>query len=168
MIGVKNIFPECEADTLLVSLILQKGPAGHRKGITKIQTALRENDTNHFIIGVIDTDKFKKEERYKFIQEFEVIEDRLNEENLLILNKPGTNKYIIRIHPGFEKWIWDLAITCKINPVEYGFDSLDTLKKATKQMEVCENRAVKKFVNDVVSLNPSPIQTLRNWLIKAL
>ncbi len=167
MIEVKNIFPECNADTLLVELIVQRGRPGHRNGITEVQNALKI-DTNHFIIGVIDTDKFKKEERYKYIQEFEIVENRLEAENLLILRKPDTNKYIIRIHPGLEKWIWDLAIKCSVIPSDYGFDSIESLMDATKQQKVSENKELKKFINKVVSLNPLPIQTLRNWLMRAL
>lgn len=168
MIEVKNIFPECEADTLLVTLILQRGPAGHRKGITKVQAALQENDTNNFIIGVIDTDKFKRESSYKYIQEFtEIVEDKLKDENLLVVKKPGTNKHIIRIHPVFEKWIWNLAIECGAQPSDYGFDSLKSLTDATKQQKVSEHIELKKFINKIVSLNPPPIQTLRNWLMKA-
>ncbi len=167
MIQVKKVFPECCADTILVELILQRGRPSHYHGINNVGQALIKYNKNDFIIGVIDTDKFKRPDPN--IELFTVIvEDKLRSEKLLIRKQPETNKHIIRIHPEFEPWIWDLAIECGINPNDeiYGFESIEKLYTASKSVDVFDNQKFRKFVNAVILKNPPPIQTLRLWLTK--
>jgi hypothetical protein len=168
MIELKRIIPECNADSMLAELILQRGKPRHCKGISKVLRDLEKDYATNFVIGIIDTDKFKRENLYPYLQKFKVIEDKMKPEGLLILNIPETNKYIVRLNPGFERWIWRLSTECNLNPAdsEYGFNSIEDLKSAAKQNELVENENLKKFVNKIVSLNPPPIQTLRKWLEK--
>ena len=167
MVEVKRVFPECCADTILVQLILQRGRASHYHGINKVGQALIKHESNDFIIGLIDTDKFKRPDPN--IELFtELIDDKLADEKLLIKRQPLTNKYIIRIHPEFEPWIWDLAFSCDVDPKDeiYGFDTIEKLYHASKSEDVFDNAKFKKFVNAIITKNPPPIQTLRFWLSK--
>lgn len=167
MIELKRIFPECNADTMLAELILQRGKPAHYKGISKVCNALINFDGAKFTIGIVDTDKFKRDAGliHKFSEE---VENKMNPEGLLIKKIPSSNKYVIRLDPGFEKWIWQQAEVCSISPRDYGFNSVEDLMKAAKQNEVAEHRELKGFVNAVVQANPPAIQTMRKWLGKVL
>ncbi|HTL83112.1 MAG TPA: hypothetical protein VL651_15470, partial [Bacteroidia bacterium] len=156
MIELQRIMPECFADTLLVRMILQRGRPGHRKGISSVAKALVEYDHNaHFVIGVADTDKFKRDSQNPNIQKFKIIvENKIEEQGLLIVQIPGTQKYLIRIHPDFEPWIWALAKTAGIKTEDFGYSNIDDLKSATKSNEVDENKNLKDFIWQVIKANP--------------
>ena len=167
MIELKNIFPECNVDTFLVQLIFDWQIPGHRFGITEVAKALETHSGTDFVIGLIDTDKFKREPR--FIKDFvEILHKALDDEGIIVQKIPGTNKHIIRLHPGFERWIWKAAATCGIDPRKYGFNEWKLLRAATKQQNVSENDKVAGFIKEVIEANPPAIQTLRHWLSKAV
>ena len=166
MIDIKRIFPECNADTLLVELVLQRGTPSHYHGINNLGKALVRYQKNDFIIGVADTDKFKRKDPN--IDKFTVcVVNKLPEENLIVYQLPESNKHIIRIHPEFEPWIWDLAKKTGIDPLRFGFDTYKKFEKAAKDEDLYDNKDLKKFVNAVIQQNPPAIQTLRYWLSKA-
>ena len=164
MIDIKRIIPECNADTLLVELILQRGKPAHYKGINKVGKRLeKHNDTSLFIVGLVDTDKFKREDPY--IKLFtQIVEDKIAEFGIGVYKLPDTNKHLIRIHPEFEPWIWKCSGSCYVSPSTYGFNSLDDLYRATKKNEIRENLKLKKFINSVVMKNPEEIILIRKWL----
>ena len=160
MIEVKRIFPECYADTLLVKLILQRGNPAHYKGIHNVAAALQKHQ-NHtqFTVGLIDKDKVKNASNYikKFIVVFE-------QDNLAILNLPGTQIYLIQLNPAFEKWLLAAAGSCGISlPNDYIFEHF---KRDAKDINVEDISRCKKFINSVVEANPPAIQTLKFWLEK--
>jgi hypothetical protein len=165
MIEVKKIYPECNADTLLVELILQRGKPAHYAGISKVAAALEKSRDDIFVIGLVDTDKFKNNP--PLIDKFtEIVDDRIENENIIVLKIPNTNKHIIRINPAFEKWAWNTAQDCGIMPATYGFDTIDKLIAIAKPYGVFEDSNFKKFVNAIIQANPPQVQTLRNWLSK--
>lgn len=169
MIEVKRIFPECDSDTLLVELILQRGKPGHRKGISKTVKPLVDYPTNDFVIGFVDTDRFKRDKDNPNLLKFsEVVEDKINSEGIIVYKIPDTNRYLIRIHPEFEKWIWKIANEIGINANDYGISSLEQLYELSKRYRTNQNPEFKSFVNAVVRKTPSPppIQTLYKWMIK--
>ncbi len=193
MIQVKRIFPECNADTLLVKLILQRGNPVHYEGIPNVATALKKfpNDTA-FIIGLVDDDKFKT--LPSFIKEFSEIPDNeylsahglqydgvphdlplfiqnhrqlISQQNLIILKHPGTQKYLIKLKPAFEKWIISVGESCGITLGESEYEgNFMRFKDEAKDDEVYNNKNVKKFINSIVIADPPAIQTLRFWFQK--
>ena len=83
MIEVKRIYPECNADTLLVELILQRGRPAHYAGISKVSAALERSRNDIYTVGLIDTDKFKRNPTY--IDNFtEIVDDKLADQNILV------------------------------------------------------------------------------------
>ncbi len=166
MIEVKRIIPECNADTLLVELIMQRGKPGHRNGKTEVLKALEEfDDDTRFIIGLIDSDKFKR--TYNYCDEFTITrEDKVTDQGLLIKQHSNSNKYLIFVCPAFEKWILQLAEENGINPSDYGYDSFESLCNASKRNEIREDKDFKKFVNAVIQKNPPAIATLKRWFEK--
>jgi hypothetical protein len=166
---VKRIIPECDSNTLLVELLLQKDRPHHGKGITEVIKALLKHPTNEIVIGFADTERFTRDKHYPELLEFnEIVENKLETEKIIIYKKPTTNKYLIRIHPAFEKWIWEIAIENGIDPNEYGISSYEELERLSKHYRTNQNPQFKKFVNAVVRKDPSPapIQTLRQWIVK--
>ena len=123
MIVTERIFPECCADTLLVSLLLEQPMIPDYNGIGAVANAMRKYEGDQFIIGIIDTVKFKRSDP-KYVREFtEVVDDKLNKEGLIVRKIPKTNRHIIRLHPAFEKWILDAANKCGVNSAKYGFET---------------------------------------------
>ena len=166
MIDLKRIFPECDADTLLVQLVLQRGLPVHCKGISKVAGSLeRISNNNVFVLGLVDNDKLKNVPT--FIRNFKEYENKVADEKLTILNLAGTQKFIVRLHPGFEKWILFVADSCDVKPENYGFEDFEKFKNAAKGESVYENKEFKKFLNEVIQKNPPAIQTLKYWLNKA-
>lgn len=168
MITVKNIFPECDADTLLVELITERGHPNHCKGISKVSKALeRRKDENVYLIGIVDSDEFKRINDDKYLIRFtEIIHDLIDQEESLLLKKiPNKDHYIIFIHKEFEPWVWRQAEIAEIDANTYGFVDLDSLYKESKHYRTSGSIKFKKFVKAVVSANPPGIKFLKQWLV---
>ncbi len=168
MIEIKNIFPECDSDTLLVKLITQRGNANHSHGISKVEWAMkRRGDANEALVALIDSDKFKKPEENKYLFSFkEIIVDCKNGEESLVLKKlPNHNRYAIFLCPEFEPWIWKQAQIARVNTSNFNFTDLDSLYKVSKHFRTNESQVFKNFVNAVVMANPPGITLLRKWLV---
>lgn len=164
MIDIKRIFPECNADTLLIELLFQRGKPGHFHGISKVAEALKriDNDTL-FTFGLVDSDKFKNTPTY--IDEFTIIkEDRSEDCGLILRQRPNTNKHLVFVCPKFEPWIWKQATVCGIDPKIYGFENLFSFYKVSKNNLDHVDPLFKRFVNAVVMKNPPAIAVLKNWL----
>ena len=163
---LRRIFPECDADTLLVKLLLQRGFPNHQKNIHKVAKALElHNDDTLFVIGLVDNDKAKNVPTY--LNGFTEVINHKKEEGLTILRLEGTEKYIIRLHPAFERWILFVAENCGINPAEFGYGNFEKLRSESKGDSVYDNIALNRFIKAVIHKNPPAIQTLRYWLNKA-
>ncbi len=166
MITLYKILPECCADTFLASLLLPIGTIPHYTGIGDVTNGIKKYDGDEYIIGLVDTDKFKRDTEY--IKRFVLIEDRIKEEGLLIVRLPDTNKHLIRLHPAFEKWAWATAKSCDVVAANYGFDTYQKFQKAAKKLDVAKNKNIEDFLLDIIDKNPPAIQTLRLWLHKAI
>ena len=125
MIDIKNIFPECDSDTLLVQLITQRGFPNHCKGISKVSKALEKHKdaVDRFLIGMVDSDNFKRINDDKYLRNFsELIKDLKNTDEGVVLKKiPDKKHYLIFIHTEFESWAWKQAGLATINTLEFGF-----------------------------------------------
>lgn len=169
MITIKNIFPECDADTLLVRLILQKGIPGHRKGVSKVSMALeKEKDSLGVFIGLIDFDKRKYQTQNKYLRNFsQVVFDRKDENEGLVITKiPNKQHFLIFVYKEFEPWIWKQAALANVNSAEFGIKDLEVLYKLSKSYGESEDINFKKFVNAVVMADPPGIKLLRAYLTK--
>lgn len=172
MIGIKNIFPECDADTLLVELITNRGRANHGKGFTKVLSALQKrSESKDVLIGVIDSDKFPNKGRTIYFEEFSgVIFSGINAAENVELRKHVTKPhYLVFIHPKFEPWIWKQAKLADVNTADFGYGSVLDLEKVSKHYGTRaasqSGQQFKKFVNAIVQANPPGIILLKRWLI---
>jgi hypothetical protein len=169
MIDIKDIFPECDADTLLVELITRQGHANHNKGVSKVSKALKKNAHKLGpLIGIIDSDKFKRLDQDPYLPAFnEVICDHIEGDEKLRLNKlPNKQHYLISVHPEFEPWIWAQATLSGLNFDDYGYENdFDGFEGDSKRYGMVESAKFKKFVNAVIIANPPGVLMLRRWLI---
>lgn len=168
MIEVKRIFPECNADTLLIELILQRGKPAHYKGNSKVAKALEKiANTQGAVIGIVDSDKFKRNPPY--LSKFDLtVVDKIESEGLLLKQISGKEQYLIFVCPRFENWIWKCAIECGVDPSQYNFFNILDLESSSKRNQLREDKELKRFVNAIVLKNPEPIQTFRSWLHKVI
>jgi hypothetical protein len=168
MIEIKNIFPECDADTLLVELITGRGHANHNKGVSKVSKALKRNGNKQGpIIGLIDSDKFKRIHEDPYIPAFsELVCDLINQREKLRLKKlPNKRHYLIFIHPEFEPWIWAQSKLVDVDPSSYGYSNYKEFEDDSKDYGLSESIRFKTYVNAIVQANPPGIITLRRWLV---
>lgn len=166
MISIKRIFPECNADTLLVELVLQRKWAYHCHGINEVGIELNKHYRGKFIIGLVDNDKFiRPEPRLKLYTD--IVVDKKQDEGLIIKKEPDTEKHVIVLHPAFERWLWKLAVDNNCIGLN-GINSFEDLKSETKSNKVNDNQKLIDFIKVIVNANPPAIQTLRTWLEKAV
>ena len=172
MIELKNIFPECYADTLLVQLIKQGGRPNHQHGISEVSRALKSrSDNNQTLIGIVDLDKAKNIAENKYLMEFtEVILNGKDDQASLILKKhPSKSHYLIFVHKEFEHWIWSQAKLGGVDTKTFGFNTLDELYQISKSYRTSTNsnagQRFKKFVNAVVIADPPGVALLKKWLV---
>lgn len=159
MIGETRIFPECDADTLLVELIRKKTPQhcfGNSRVAAQMEKRLNSRDTH---IGVVDSDKFKRTPHYLKTFKKEIATEK---SGLILRQKDKTNQYLVFIHPKFEPWIWKCAELAQLKPSRWGFNTIDQLYAVTKH-GAFENQRLKNFLNAIVQKNPPPINQLRKW-----
>jgi hypothetical protein len=169
MIDIKNIFPECDSDTLLVQLITQRGFPNHCKGISKVSKALEKHKdaVDRFLIGMVDSDNFKRINDDKYLRNFsELIQDlKDNEEGVVLKKIPNKRHYLIFIHTEFEPWAWKQANLAGINALEYGFSGIEEFYKESKHNRTLGSLKFKKFVNAIVMAEPPGIKFLKEWLV---
>ena len=172
MIDIKNVFPECDADTLLIGLIKEKGFPNHQHGISSVNNALRtREDSNSILIGIVDLDRAKNIEENKHLIKFteEIANTIGSDEELLLKKLPSKEHYVIFVNRAFESWIWKQADLAGINKNTFGFTSLDDLCDVSKHYRTTADsdngKKFKKFVNTVVRANPPGIILLRKWLV---
>lgn len=169
MIELKRIIPECDADTLLVELLFMRGRAGHRKGISNTVKAVIDYPTNQTVIGICDTDKFKRDRDNPNIKLFSNSILRLpNEFGFTINNIPDTNKYLVRINPEFESWIWDIIKKNNISIESHGISTLEEFYMITKHFRTNQDPRLKRLLLSIINHTPTPkeIYQLREFLSK--
>jgi hypothetical protein len=163
MISIRRIFPECNADTVLVELILQRKWAAHIQGINNVGLTINKHYNGAFIVGVVDKDKCRnKDPRIKLYTEAVDSCDGVE-----VMKEPGTEKHLIMVDPAFERLVWKLANDTGVVSHE-GFNTIEDLKDATKTNRVDDNESLRRFLKTIIKHDPPAIQTMRKWLEKAL
>lgn len=169
MIDIKDIFPECDADTLLIELITQRGNANHNKGYSKVSKGLqKKSNLEGPFFGVIDSDKFENIDRDPYLPIFsQIVSDRINNDEKLRLKKiPNKKHYLIFIHPEFEPWIIAQGLNVGINLEDFEYNTYKEFEKESKSYGIVRSKRFKRFVNAVVQADPPGILLLKKWLIE--
>jgi len=143
-----RILPECHADTLLAEIAGFK--ANHQPNINEVAKSMEFYFKGSLAIGIVDDDNRKPEYFKAFIV--------LNTGYEFILKKhPERKHYLIVLSPAFEKWIFNTAEICGIDPARFTFRDIDYFKKCTKDSLVHKNKEVRSFLNAIKQKPNNPI-----------
>ena len=160
MIASNCIFAECNADTLLAKRILKVDHIPHYKGIGEVSKAMElyKNDS-HVVVGLVDGHKFRNETT--FIKRFTAI---IKEGNTIVQQLPDSNKYLIRLIPSFETWIFNAAVAGGVDLPKCNYPTIKSIETATKSDQVDKNQNIVTFINTIIKADPPEIQLLSKWL----
>lgn len=163
----KCFLPECNLDTLLVEVLLQKSFAvNHQKGNSSIPKKMdRKALINSFAVGIIDEDKIKLRELDKF-KEIK----RLTKKGLKLFeqNDIDTHHYFIQICPAIEKWILNESTKGEIDLADEKYKLPNTLKglvnlKGASQRN--DQRFKMLFLDMLANEKCDEIITLKKWIL---
>lgn len=163
----KCFLPECNLDTLLVEVILQKAfSVNHQKGNSSIPVRMDEKALkDSFAVGIIDEDKIK----LRALDRFTEIK-RLSKKGLKLFkhNEIDTHHYFIQICPAIEKWILNESKKGEIDIADVKYKLPNTLKglvnlKGFSQRN--DQRFKILFLDMLNNKKCDEIITLKRWLL---
>lgn len=113
-----RLYPECHADTALVShLFLNNQLIEHAAGINEVSKALESVRSDAVtLVGIIDNDKHKP----RYLRQFETL---MEENRLHYCVKPASNQHLIIIHKAIETFLLWNASQVELDIVSYGFST---------------------------------------------
>ena len=150
-----HLLPECYADTLLVNRLIQS-LSNHKRGISKVFTALKDTFRDRTAVGIIDDDKKKD----KYFDEFKVVRDY---EFFRYLSHPNGMHYIIAIRGGgIEK----LIIKCaeEIGYTHPLIEDIELLKSKSKS--ITEDVELRKIINTLIQQESPTLLEMRRILLE--
>jgi hypothetical protein len=111
-----RLYPECHADTALVSYFVADSQIiEHAAGINEVSKSLQTVKSDATIlVGIVDNDKHKP----RYLREFETI-DELNK--VCFLHKPDSNQYLIIIDKAIETFLLWNAAQVNLTMANYGY-----------------------------------------------
>ena len=163
----KCFLPECNLDTLLVEILLQKTfSVNHQKGNSSIAVKMDGKLLrNSFAVGIIDEDKVKLKSLENFIEI-----KRLTKKGLKFFKHadPQRHHYFIQICPAIEKWILIESGKGKIDIANERYKLPDTLSglvslKSASQRD--DQRFSLLFLDMLKNKNCDEIIALKKWLL---
>ncbi|NCX96549.1 MAG: hypothetical protein EBX41_09120 [Chitinophagia bacterium] len=162
-----NIVPECNLDTLFISVLLgcATKQLNHQKGCDKVASTMKEKYNDRLCVGIMDNDKRKPNYLAEFNKQDQTIKDfaelyRHKDKNRL--------HYIIivsTLNKGIEKFILDLCNDSKINPQTYNLpNDLEgwTALKNAERFHIRKKDIVNLFT-EITNSNASAITTMQQW-----
>lgn len=152
--------PECYADTLLIeTLVPTKNGYNHKHSCFKVAASMR--NSNKFAVGIIDNDK----KQISYLKEFETIDEL--KPDLILLKHKEKSQYIIQICPALEKWVLSVCNVEDIKIADFGLlNSLEGLKRVTKQMSSLNNLNLKNLFSEIAKKNDNvAVKKLKGWLM---
>src|ERR1019366_8164562 len=163
----KCFLPECNLDTLLVEVLLEKSfSVSHQKGNSSIAVKMDEKSLkNSFAVGIIDEDKVK----LKALENFREIA-KLTKRGLKFFEHidPDRRHYFIQICPAIEKWILDESKKGKINIADEKYklpDTLSGLVKLKSSFQRNDQRFKLLFLDMLENEKCDEIIALKKWLL---
>jgi hypothetical protein len=158
-----NYFPECYADTALISFLdVNKKQIKHQKSIGNVNKAHKtySQNTHLTILALIDGDKN--------FQDFEYLNSwpiQFEKEYYSIRKHAKAFHYALVVKPAFEKFILNLASEIQINPMDFKLPTDPEIMHnlITTDLEVAKNQQFRSFVKKI--LYHPQYAYLRNFLL---
>lgn len=113
-----RLYPECHADTALISSFI-KNPLiiEHAAGINEVSKSLETVKSDAVVlIGIVDNDKHKP----RYLRTFQTIEES---DKVCFQHIPGLNQYLIIIDKAIETFLLWNAAQVGLNMADYRFSS---------------------------------------------
>lgn len=154
-----RILPECHADTLLIAIAGFK--ANHQPNINEVAKSMAMNFKGSLAIGVVDDDN-------RIPDYFKAFVLLSTTDGFILKKHPERKHYLIVLSPAFEKWIFNAASSCDIDPAKYGFRDIQFFKECAKSRKVAENQDMKNFLNAIKQKSGNPITQISQWIESTL
>lgn len=150
-----RILPECYADTLLAEVAGFK--ANHQPNINEVAKSMEVHFKGSLAIGIVDDDNRIPNYFKTFIV--------LNTDYGFILKKhPERKHYLIVLSPAFEKWVFNAAEMCDVDPAKFSFRDIAYFKRSAKDRLVHKNKEVRSFLNAIKQKPNNPISQISQWI----
>jgi hypothetical protein len=160
MIDYPQILPECNADTLLVNMLIGATTA-HNRGINTVFATLKKFESNNKkAIGVIDDDKRKDKDPY--YKKYKLKKEYLCFKHLQHPN--GIQELIVTHGKGFEKFIMRVAEEADVQ--HKLLKDFDRLKILAKSEAAKTDTDLKNLLNTLIQKNPPTLIYIREILMK--
>ncbi|MEO6454229.1 MAG: hypothetical protein ABIN97_09165 [Ginsengibacter sp.] len=163
----KCFLPECNLDTLLVEVLLEKTfSVNHQKGNSSIAARMNKGSLqNSFAVGIIDEDKVK----LRALENFREIK-KLTKNGLKFFEPIDRSKhhYFIQICPAIERWILSESKKGEINIADEKYklpNTLGGLVKLKSSLQKNDQRFKLLFLDMLTNENCDEIITLKKWLL---
>ena len=138
------IFPECFVDTNIMKTLLYLEGVNHRHGCNNVLKGMNEcKSAEKFAVGIIDDDKRKPTDFQKF-------KPLTESKYLKLLKHEDRLHFLIVVCKAAEDFLISCVNELQLNLSDYGFpETLEELKKVTKNCESDKNPQIKKLINAV-------------------
>jgi hypothetical protein len=150
-----HLLPECFGDTFLVNT-LANADSNHKRSISQVFVALKNEFSKRKALGIIDDDKRKD----AYYEEFKIVEET---ECYKYLAHPNKLHFLIVIKKDLE----DLLIKCgNSTGVKHRLLDVGPLKKAMKSMNVSKDPEVMDLLNTLIQKKAEPLLQIKSILKK--
>lgn len=150
-----RILPECHADTLLAEVAGFK--ANHQPNINEVAKTMQNNFKGTLAIGIVDADK-------RIPHYFETFLEERADNGFILKKHPTLKHYLIVLSPAFEKWVFDTAAACEIDPKKFGFRDVKHFMESSKKRDVARNQHVRSFLNAIKQKPDNTIMKIRQCI----
>ncbi len=155
MIDQPHLLPECYADTLLVNMLI-RAEANHKRSISQVFVALKEDFKNRKAIGVIDDDKAKDD----YYKEFNIESES---QFFRHLKHPNDKHQLIVLKKDFEWFIMRCAASVAVE--HKLLKDIQSLKKVTKAINIGTNSEFKNLLNTLIQKKAAPLMQIQQILL---
>ncbi len=157
MSNADRVLPECYGDTALIEMLGYKNPNHQLSGIGQVLKVMDEKLAKQKVVGIIDDDKKKTSNYFKYFVEQEAKND------LIKMKHSDRNHFLIIVQPVFDMFVWNAAFEKEVNVSDY-YKTFEIFKKASKKQSVSKDQKFKQFLNTIKQKNASGFETLKLWL----
>lgn len=155
-----RLYPECHADTALVTYLFPKIELiEHAAGINEVSKALETVKSDAVtLLGIIDNDKHKP----RYLRQFETLTE---EAKLCYCVKPNSNQHLIVIDKAIETFLLWNALQVNVSITSYGFSTdVRQFGRRLKSQGIETDSEYLRLLTDLHSLKAPGFLTLERIL----
>lgn len=141
-VDLNHIIPECYVDTNILKTLLRVNKVNHQFGCNQVMSKLKKGKyADSFAIAIIDDDKKKTYDCQDF-------QELCRSEHLILMKHKSKHHYVIFVYKAAEDFLLACAHELGLNMADFNLpDTLEGLKKVTKDNDSDKEPRIKKLVN---------------------